>query len=419
MQGFPATHRARREGGRTPAAGPTVPLPRPHAVPCPARPRDNERPLLRCPSAGTAPPLPSLPRERRRCLPPHAPLRRAPAPRRPAPGGLAAPPRRCRCRPPVPHAPFNRRHLALPEPPPPPRSGPSATSVPRGPPPPAPHPRPRGESTGGRGARGETRGAGGGAPRTSPHSLCNCVPPPPRTHLPIAMCRRRVCHQICSGNRSPSHVSSHLPRPPPPAGPSGPVPRCRTREAWRGAPVGRREPVPEVPRSCHCPGLCPWGTCLPWGGAVPGREEGGSWDPRSGCPDFLPTFSPVICHPWRRPCPSTARRELCGLGTALHPRPRLVARRCCQEPSLAWAPPGRDSHTPLPGIPAHETPSYHISVHVVCGNFCKAAHVIKNTSLLSGPSYPSIEYFFSLKFHYRNLKRQKTCKFTSCRCPGF
>lgn len=50
-----------------------------------------------------------------------------------------------------------------------------------------------------------------------------------------------------------------------------------------------------------------------------------------------------------------AQRELCGLcdlSAALRPRPRLVAppaRRCRQEPSLAWPLPGCDSHTAYRG----------------------------------------------------------------------
>lgn len=55
-------------------------------------------------------------------------------------------------------------------------------------------------------------------------------------------------------------------------------------------------------------------------------------------------------------------------------------------------------------ISARETP--HSSGSVVCGNFRKAAPGKEKKKLLSGPRYPSIEYFFSLGFHYRNLNRR-------------
>lgn len=264
MPGFPATHRARRAGGSTPAARRRWPVPRsrsPDPTPCRAR----LAPATTSTSSSGVPPQTARrryrpsPRKRRRCFPPRAPLRRAPAPRRPAPGRLAAPPRRCRSRPPVPHAPFSRRHLGRPKPRPP-RSGPSTTSVPRGAAPARPTPPP------GRGARRGPAGKGAAAAgerRERPRARLPPTPPrlpralpPPRTHLPIAMCRRRVCHQICSGNRSPSHVSSHLPRPPPPAGPSGPVPRGRTREARWETPLvsfrgGEELPLPRAVPAGH------------------------------------------------------------------------------------------------------------------------------------------------------------------------
>lgn len=74
---------------------------------------------------------------------------------------------------------------------------------------------------------------------------------------------------------------------------------------------------------------------------------------------------------------STLQRELCACAAGL--ARWLPTRRCHREPSLAWALPGHNRHTPYRR--SQPLKLLHTFVHVVCGNFCKAAHVIKKTPI--------------------------------------
>ncbi|XP_077034137.1 uncharacterized protein LOC143694065 [Agelaius phoeniceus] len=253
VPGFPATQRARRADRSTPAARRGWPVPGSRS-PVPGSPPRQRAPppqmsLRKQRAAATVPPQGKGAGVSRPALPSAGHLLPAGRPR----AGwqrcraAAAPARRSRTHPSpaaILGAPSRRRRLG---------AAPPRRQCRAGPPPPAPRPRPDGERGGRRGparkrAAGECRERLRTRPPPAPPRLPRALPPP-RTHLPIAMCRRRVCHQICSGNRSPSHVSSHLPRPPPPAGPSGPVPRGRTRAARWETPLVSSRGAEELPLS--------------------------------------------------------------------------------------------------------------------------------------------------------------------------
>lgn len=252
----------------------------------------------------------------------------------------------------------------------------------------------------------------------------------------------RVRHQICSGNPSPSHVSSHLARPPPPlparrraqrAGPAGPGAGSRAGSGegaagplpWKGAEAGgaggRREPIPEAPRSCCCPRPLPAGYLLFLRGSAPCREEEGS----RASPQRVPLFSfPHVTRGWSSVAWSSSGRseELCSRRPrrAQHSAAPLVrpARWHPAVAGAAWsrARPHRHrglfdqpwpSNTPCRG--PQPVKLLHFPLPVGCGNCCKAAHTKKNRQkFLAGPRYPSTEHSsFTLGFHYRNLNRQK------------
>lgn len=93
--------------------------------------------------------------------------------------------------------------------------------------------------------------------------------------------------------------------------------------------------------------------------------------------------------------------------------------RCCQQPFLASPLPRPDgqTHTAQGTSGTFASLPCALFVETYAKQLTRKLKIKKKIKLLSGRCCLSIEYFFSLGFHYRNLNRQKTCELTSCRCP--
>lgn len=331
-------------GGRS--QGPTPPTPRRAVRSSPPRQRPPP------PQVSLAPPLPSLPEEK-------APV--SPAPRSPPPGTCslqAGPGRTGSVAAPLPLPPAGPARTLHPPPSWAPRAAAAASERPlrdvsaaRGRPRPPHTPARTGARRAAGGPRGNARrrrGSAANIPALAHHPHPRGRPGPCRRPAP-------TCPSPCASGASVTRfvvATEILPTSPPtsPGLPRPPGQAGRSRGAGRGKPGGKRRGASS--RSAEK---------FPLPGAVP---AGHLFAPRCACtqpgrsgvlgpPEVVSRFtSYVFTRDLSLMASSLSEHSTEGAAWAEHcPVPQASpggspARRCHQEPSLAWVLPGRDSHTP-------------------------------------------------------------------------